>query len=372
MKSHYRNLPCVGIATLQRLLARGKCRSIVFTAVVGSALVASTAMSRADENGISFWIPGFFGSLAATPQQAGWSVASVYYHTDVSGNGNVALSREITIGQFNPALNASLSANVNARADLGMLIPSYVFATPVLGGQASVSLLGMYGRNDTSLDATLAGTLAGIPFNRSFALEQTAIAFGDLVPQFALRWNAGVNNYMLYMTGDIPVGKYDRFDLANLGLGHGAIDGGFGYTYFNPATGHEISATLGFTGNFKNTATQYTSGIDMHLDVGASQFLTKQLQVGVVAYAYEQLTADQGCAPQLCPFQSRVLGIGPQIGYVFPVGSMQGYVNVKAYKEFENANRPDGWNAWLTFVLSPAPPTATPPPSLVTKALPRS
>ena len=32
----------------------------------------------ADEGGVSFWIPGFFGSLAATPQQPGWSLATVY------------------------------------------------------------------------------------------------------------------------------------------------------------------------------------------------------------------------------------------------------------------------------------------------------
>lgn len=361
------------IAATQWLPDRATSRRIISAAVlVFVALLSSTERSRADENGISFWIPGFFGSLAAAPQQPGWSLASVYYHTDVSGSGNVAVSREVTIGQFNPALNTSLSANVAARADLGMLIPSYVFATPVLGGQASVSLIGTYGSNNTSLNGSLSGQLAGIPFNRSFALEQTTLGFGDLVPQFALRWNAGVNNYMVYMTGDIPVGKYDRTDLANLGLGHGAIDGGFGYTYFNPATGHEISATLGFTGNFQNPATDYTSGIDMHLDLGASQFLTKQLQVGVVGYVYQQLTADQGCAPQLCPFKSQVLGIGPQIGYIFPVGNMQGYVNVKAYREFENANRPDGWNAWVTFVLSPAPPPAASSPPPITKAPSRS
>jgi hypothetical protein len=29
------------------------------------------------------------------------------------------------------------------------------------------------------------------------------------------------------------------------------------------------------------------------------------------------------------------------------------YLNLKAYKEFDNANRPDGWNAWVTLVLSP-------------------
>lgn len=35
---------------------------------------------------------------------------------------------------------------------------------------------------------------------------------------------------------------------------------------------------------------------------------------------------------------------------------MQGYVNVKAYKEFAAQNRPEGWNAWLTFAISPAAP----------------
>jgi hypothetical protein len=30
-------------------------------------------------------------------------------------------------------------------------------------------------------------------------------------------------------------------------------------------------------------------------------------------------------------FQSQVLGIGPQIGFLFPVGDVQGYPNLKAY-----------------------------------------
>src|SRR5579872_4643340 len=91
------------------------------------ALLAPTA-SFADEDGVSFWVPGFFSSLAATPQQPGWSLASIFYNTNVSGNGNVAVSREITIGQFNPALNASLSGNVRANVTVPMVIPTYVFA----------------------------------------------------------------------------------------------------------------------------------------------------------------------------------------------------------------------------------------------------
>src|SRR5580700_6908564 len=61
-----------------------------------------------------------------------------------------------------------------------------------------------------------------------------------------------------------------------------------------PKTGTEFSATLGFTGNFENTSTNYTNGLDSHLDLAASQFLNQQLFVGAVGYVYQQLTPDRG------------------------------------------------------------------------------
>ena len=350
--------------------------SCVLTAFAAFAAVASTTtMAQADEDGISFWIPGFFGSLAAAPQQPGWSLTSIYYHDDVSGSGNEAIARAIRLGLI-PKVTVSISGNADVHAknvNIGFIAPTYVFATPFLGGQVSASLLMGYGNNDTSLNAAATATVDHLsPFSVSIARQQDTTGFTDLIPIFADRWNAGVNNYMVYLTGDIPVGLYSTSNLANIGLGHGAIDGGVGYTYFDPKTGHEFSAVAGLTGNFENHSTNYTNGIDFHLDWAASQFLTKQLQVGLVGYFYEQLTGDSGCAPVLCPFESRVIGIGPQIGYIFPVAGMQGYVNLKGYGEFANENRPAGWNVWLTFVLSPAPPTSqSSPPPMLTKT-PRS
>ena len=128
--------------------------------------------------------------------------------------------------------------------------------------------------------------------------------------------------------------------LSNLGIGHGAIDAGGGYTYFNPQTGHEFSGVLGFTYNIKNTSTQYQSGVDMHFDWGASQFLSKQVMVGLVGYVYKELGCDSGPGDRVGCFQSQVVGVGPQIGFLFPVGDMQGYLNFKAYGEFAAENRP--------------------------------
>lgn len=337
-------------------------------AIAFSAVVSTTAL--ADEAGVSFWLPGTFGSLAAVPQQVpGWSAAAIYYHTSVSAGGNVALAREIEAGRVPVNFTGTLNANLKADLDLGLFNASYAFATPVLGGRATASLTGLYGGNTTSVSGLLTGTLGPRSFSRFDAISDSLTAFGDLYPQFALRWNAGVHNYMTYITGDIPVGAYDSTRLANLGIGHGAIDAGGGYTYFNPQTGHELSGVLGFTYNFLNTATQYQNGVDMHFDWGASQFLSKQVLIGLVGYVYEQLGCDSGSGDRVGCFRSQVASIGPQVGFIFPVGNMQGYLNLKGYWEFAGENRPTGWNTWLTFSISPAapPPAAAPVKPMITK-----
>lgn len=346
-------------------------RSALRLLCVGSLATLSALCPRivhADEGGVSFWLPGLYGSLAAVPQQApGWSVSNIYYHDSVSAGGDVSRAREVTLGNIPANVTATANANLHANLNLGFLIANYAFETPVLGGQASVGFLQVYGGNSTSLAGTLSGTVTGpgggtFPFSRSDSINSSILGFGDLYPTFAIRWNAGVNNYMFYATGDIPVGAYDSTRLANLGIGHGAIDTGGGYTYFDPKAGHEFSAVLGFTYNLENTATQYQSGVDMHLDWGASQFLTKQWQVGLVGYWYQQLSCDSGLGNRLGCFESRVGGIGPQIGYIFPISKeWQGYVNLKGYGEFAAQNRAEGWNAWLTFVISPAAPGEAPP-----------
>ncbi len=346
---------------------RSALLSLATSAVLAIGVVtALPAISFADENGVSFWLPGLFGSLAAVPQQPGWSLIVTNYYDSVGASGAVAASREIEIGRFNPTVNVNLNVNVNAKLDLGLINPNYVFATPVLGGQLAVGVMGIVGTNNTALDGTLtlASELGSIM--RQGSIGQTTTGFGDLYPLAIIRWNNGVHNWMVYGTGDIPVGDYSSTNLANIGIGHGAVDGGGGYTYLNPQTGHEFSAVTGLTYNLINPSTNDQTGVDWHLDWGASQFLSKQLFVGAVGYFYEQLSPDSGCVPQLCPFESGVIGVGPQIGYIIPLGSVQAYVNAKAYYEFDAHDRPSGWNAWLTLSLSPSAPVS-PRSAMVTK-----
>jgi hypothetical protein len=299
--------------------------------------------ARADETGVSFWLPGTFGSLAAAPGQPGFSFATSFYHTTVDAEKGTNFQQ-----------GGRIEAGLDSRANLYLLSPNYVFPTPILNGQFAVGVTSILGPVDTGISATLAGprgnTISG-------ARNDSLTSAGDLYPLMTMKWNKGVHNFMTYASGDIPVGDYDPARLANIGIGHGAIDGGAGYTYFNPAAGYEFSTVAGLTYNFENPTTRYRSGVDFHADWAASKFFTKQLFAGLVGYGYDEVGCDSGPGDRLGCFQSRVVGLGPQIGYLFPMGDMQGYANVKAYGEFDAKNRPDGFNVWLTFAVAPAAPS---------------
>ena len=288
----------------------------------------------------------------------GWSLSTVFYPVSASATGNIVAQREFEIGRFSPTASANLNVKLTANADLLFIDPAYTFASPVLGGQLTLDMAAIPGVNTVDLSGSLTSMVGPVSVTRQGAISDSVSGFGDLYPKATLRWNAGVNNYMTYLTGDIPVGSYELTRLANLGIGHGAIDWGGGYTYLDPTSGHEFSAVTGLTYNVVNPSTNVQSGIDWHLDWGASQFLTKTMFVGAVGYFYEQLTADKGQAPAFGPVELNVIGIGPQVGFILPFGAQQAYLNFKAYEEFDNHDRPAGWNAWVTLSISLSPKAA--------------
>jgi hypothetical protein len=305
-------------APKQPTITRGAAAGAFASALVLGALVTTPQVAHADEGGVSFWIPGFFGSLAAAPVVPGFSFATIYYDTHVRAGGDVAFARQVTRGNITANFTGNLSARLNADVALVIGIPSYTFAQPFLGGQAQIAMLVPWSpRARAGVDAILTGNLGlgGPGFTISGGRTDEIDGFADIVPQFNVRWNNGVHNYMTYVTGNLTVGRYDPTRLINLGIGHNALDGGFGYTYLNPQTGGEFSAVLGFTYNFENQHTQYQNGVDMHLDWGTSQFLTKTVLAGLVGYVYKQISCDSGTGDRVGCFESQVVGIGPQIGF---------------------------------------------------------
>ena len=146
-------------------------------------------LARADEGGVSFWVPGNYGSLAAAPQVPGWALGVIYYHTNVSAFGNVAAAREILTGRIPASVNVDLNLRLKGQGDLVILAPSYAFATTVLGGQLNVSVASYFGRNAASIAGTLTAVAGPIVATRTGMLEDSLTSSGDLIPTATLRWN---------------------------------------------------------------------------------------------------------------------------------------------------------------------------------------
>src|SRR5271170_2688251 len=169
----------------KRYRRRGAQSWVVAAAL--TAMVAHPTLATADEGGVSFWLPGLFGSFAAVPGAPGWAVTFIYIHPSVSATGGKTFQ-----------LGTNFVAGVEGRGDLVSFGPTYTLATPVLGGQASLSLFGVGGRNSASVSATLTGPQGN---EISGTRTQSLTPLGDLLPQASLKWNRGVNNYMVYAMG---------------------------------------------------------------------------------------------------------------------------------------------------------------------------
>jgi hypothetical protein len=320
-------------------------RVIEAAALASSLALGPSSLAHADEGGVAFWFSGQFASLSAVPAAPGASVALIPYYYSGSGGGSRSFER-----------GKALVAGISSKGSLLLMQPGYASETKILEGHPYVGLAFGGGRNSTQVDVTLSPASSAV----QRAASEWKTGGTDLYPYASLSWNRGVDNWMTYLTGDIPVGTYNSQRLANLGIGHAAIDAGGGYTYFDEKSGREASAVLGVTYNWRNSATDYKNGVDLHLDWALSQFLTEHWQAGIVGYIYQQITADtystdgaEGAlrAQLLGSFKSRVASVGPEIGYVVKVGNRSVYANLRAYWEFWAQDRVGGFAIFGTVSI---------------------
>ena len=183
--------------------ADGAARRYAIMALLG-VVAWSPTPALADQGGVSFWVPGLFGSLAAVPQQPGFNAAMVYYHTSVDAGGDVAAAKQIEIGRVRANVKVNLNVDLTARADLGFIVPSYVFDTKIFGGQFALSMLIPFGKQTATIDGTLSASLGPLSVTRQGSIGDSASGFADLFPQASLRWNAGVHNLMIYGDDQYP------------------------------------------------------------------------------------------------------------------------------------------------------------------------
>ncbi len=312
-------------------------RNLAAVAVV--LLVAQPAAG--DEGGVSFWLPGQFGSFAAVPAAPGWSLGAVYYHASTNASGNKQFVR-----------GGRIDAGLDVTADLLFLAPSYAFAEPVLGGQLGLQVTGVYGRAKVDTTGTLTGP-GGTALTGAQSDSNTGV--GDLYPMASLKWNRGVHNFMAYAHGRgsgrlLRQGSPGEHRHQPLGAG--------------PRRGLHLPR--------RQEGPRALRGVRLHLQLGEPGHELQERQqlaprLGGVAVPVgdlprraggillHQLSGDSGNGATLGGFKSQVAAIGPQAGHFFPVGGQKWYVNLKGCYEFDAKYRPEGWNVWLTLAIPLSP-----------------
>ncbi len=122
-------------------------------------------------------------------------------------------------------------------------------------------------------------------------------------------------------------------------------------TWLDPALGWDLSAAAGFTFNQTNTATDYKTGDEFHLEWAAAKYLTKEFTLGLAGYYYQQITPDSGTGAVLGGFEGRVVALGGFVGYTFEVGKLPVTTRLRVYREFDAVNHLEGTSGYFTLAV---------------------
>jgi hypothetical protein len=295
--------------------------------------------AMAAEDGVGFYLLGSKGPFAGVLPGPG-----VYFQNDVYFySGSVSASQDIPVA-------GKIIASVDATAYIDLATGLWVLPQPVLGGNLSLSATVPWGGQsvDARLDAPGIGLGAG--------LSDDIFTVGDPVVGGSLGWHNGNWHWTAGFLVNVPIGDYRKGDIANVAFHRWGVDLNGAVTWFDPASGWEVSSTAGFTFNGENPVTNYRTGTEFHYEGAVTKSFSPRFSAGLAGYFYQQITADSGAGASLGSFEGRVAALGGTASYNFQLGKTPVSARVKVYREFDVENRLEGTSGFLaiSFPLSVA------------------
>jgi len=299
-------------------------KTAVIAGLAGLTLLCASAPFNtfAAEGASSHYLPGAVGDIfLAVPPEPGLQAANMFWYQ--TGSTDIALIE----GQVSLGIDLDLFLNLTSL--------TYTFETPVLGGRYTMGVAIPFGH--AALDGELVGPLGGSIGFSDDSFDLSDIAF---IP-FQLSWSSDPWSFKLWHSIVAPTGGYDTSgtDLANLGRNHWSFDTVAAVTWFNPDSGTEMSVAPGVMVNTENSATDYRTGTEFHVDFVANQFVSETFALGLRGYYYEQLTGDSGSGAVLGDFKSESFGVGPGFVWLPKAGGGRLTVLGKWMHDFSAENR---------------------------------
>jgi hypothetical protein len=174
---------------------------------------------------------------------------------------------------------------------------------------------------------------------------------GDFFPTAMLGWHQGNLHWNINAGVNVPIGTWKRGRLSNLGFNYWAFDFGAAFTWLDQKTGMELSVAPGVTINTTNSATNYKTGEELHVEFAAVQHFSQQLAAGLAGYHYQQIGSDRGSGATFGSFKGQVTALGPMLNYTFNINGLPVSTNLRWLHEFNVKKRLEGDSVLFTFAL---------------------
>jgi hypothetical protein len=324
--------------------AQKLARYLRVTAIFLTLLILASAPicpAGAAEFGTGIYLLGYQSSQAGYMPDPGFYLRNDFYV--YQGNAQIVpFSRRVEV-------------DLRSRLITDLIAGSYVTPLKIFGANYAVGLIWSSVTN-SFLKGKLAVDTRFPLLNRllSRSEEGSYTGVADLViTPISLGWHLGQFHIIAFGNVYAPVGSYNPTRRLNTGLNRVAIEPNLAVTWLRPGTRYpqEASLSMGWTVNFENPATQYTTGQEFHLDYFLGQHLPQGFALGLAGYIYNQMTADTGSGATLGAFHGQTIALGPCLTYSGKIGTHAIGVNARYYNELKVHNRFDGQGFFLTLSL---------------------
>ena len=251
-------------------------------------------------------------------------ISELYYTGDISGSATVPIGANLTLGldvdiSFTPVTLTYIWDTHN---------PCWNFASVL-----ELPITWIEAEADVSV-----GPLTGKRKEDEFGLFD--IAFAPIVASHHISQTEHVSFGLVVWA---PTGKYDKDDLANLGLNKWTFIPSVAYTKIFAEPNIEISASLGVHFSTENPDTDYQDGIMTDFEFTVIKRLQNGFGFGIVGSWINQITEDDGgAADALNGFEGEAFGVGPILTYATKINEHPLQFNARWIHEFENENRLEG------------------------------
>jgi hypothetical protein len=303
-----------------------------FLCPLAVALMSSSG-AQAFEGGMSIYPKGFGGFMSGFgPPQPGLFILNPYYY---AFDGSVAAS----------VRNGQVETGVDVAMDGVFVQGLYTTGWTLFGGNYSIG--GAVAYAWANISASITGPLGNTV---DLAASSNDVADSIIMP-LNLSWHSGNWHLNTAVSFYIPTGPYSPGSF-NIGRNMWAVIPTFAVTWFNMASGWDVSGAFALVIPGENDATDYQSGVVFQLDWAIGKHFGAW-EIGVAGNVVEQITDDSGAGARLGAFRMESFGIGPAINYTAMLGQAPLTISAKWQPDISTTNTFEGdvITASLVFVF---------------------